>query len=525
MKGPRFNLELHARSFKAVFDEPISLTKLKELFSDTLIYGISSVLARFINYLLVPLHTKVFQQAQYGIISLIFAAITFLNVIFTFGMESAYLRYAKDREHARSFFKTIQLSLLGFASVLAVLLWLLAPLIMPVMSLDPATKSIYLMMIGIVWFDTLSIVPFAELRLVRKSLQYAAIRTGSVLINVGLNVYLILYQGWNIEAVFMANVAASGTTTAFIWILTAKMWKGGWSRAIFRKAIHFGMPFVPAGLGFAINEVLDRYMIKYFLSDAGAEQFYGVGTTPEDVVGIYSACYKLAVFMLLLIQMFRMAWQPFFLRHADDDEAPELYADVFLYFNAAAAFVFLGVGLFAAQIVQIPVPFLDAYLIDPKMWRGLSIVPVLLGAYWFHGWYMNFSAGVFIEEKTEMLPKITLFGAFVTVIANVVLIPYAGMMGAALSTLLSYASMALLLYLQVRRVYPVLYPLKKVFLMMALVTGCLFLQGPLSSLAEGEWISSGLLLILGTGGVIIIAWWGTKSTSAEHTHSRRGKQL
>jgi O-antigen/teichoic acid export membrane protein len=495
------------------------LTKLKELFSDTLIYGISSVLARFINYLLVPLHTKVFQEAQYGIISLIFAAITFLNVIFTFGMESAYLRYAKDREHARSFFKTIQLSLLGFASVLALLLWLSAPLIMPVMSLDPATKSIYLMMIGIVWFDTLSIVPFAELRLVRKSLQYAAIRTMNVLINVGLNVYLILFQGWNIEAVFMANVAASGITTVFIWLLTANMWKGDWSRAIFDKAVHFGMPFVPAGLGFAINEVLDRFMIKYFLSDASAAQFYGAGTTSEDVVGIYSACYKLAVFMLLLIQMFRMAWQPFFLRHADDEEAPELYADVFLYFNAAAALVFLGVGLFAVKIVQIPVPFLDAYLIDSKMWSGLTIVPVLLGAYWFHGWYMNFSAGVFIEEKTEILPKITLFGAVVTVIANALLIPYLGMMGAAFATLLSYASMALFLYLQVRRVYPVLYPLKKVFLMMVLVAGCLFLQDPLSGLIQGEWISSGILLILGAGGLIVLAWWGTRATSARANES------
>lgn len=489
------------------------MTKLKELFSDTLIYGISSVLARFINYLLVPLHTKIFQEAQYGIISLVFASITFLNVIFTFGMESAYLRYAKDRGHARSIFKTIQLSLLGFASVLALLLWLLAPLIMPVMELDPSTKSIYLMMIGIVWFDTLSIVPFAELRLVRKSLQYAAIRTVNVIINVGLNIYFILYLGWNIEAVFAANVIASGITTVFIWILTANMWKGGWSRTAFEKAFRFGMPFVPAGLGFAINEVLDRFMINNFLSKEAAVQFYGVGTTPEDVVGIYSACYKLAVFMMLLIQMFRMAWQPFFLRHSDDEEAPELYADVFLYFNAAAALVFLGVGLFAVKIVQIPVPFFDAYLIDPKMWGGLTIVPVLLGAYWFHGWYMNFSAGVFIEEKTEMLPKITLFGALVTVIANALLIPYLGMMGAAYATLLSYATMALLLYVQVRRVYPVLYPLKKVFLMMALVTGCLFLQGPLSTLAGGEWISSGLLLLLGTGGVIVLAWRGTKSTS------------
>ena len=119
------------------------MKKLKELFSDTLIYGISSVLARFINYLLVPLHTKVYSQAQYGIINLVFVSLAFFNVVFTFGMESAYLRYAKDREKARSVFKTIQLALLGFSTALALLLWLIAPFVTPVMGLEPGTESIY----------------------------------------------------------------------------------------------------------------------------------------------------------------------------------------------------------------------------------------------------------------------------------------------------------------------------------------------------------------------------------------------
>ncbi|HYW34293.1 MAG TPA: oligosaccharide flippase family protein, partial [Balneolaceae bacterium] len=182
------------------------MTKLKELFSDTLIYGISNVLARFINYLLVPVYTKVFDTTQYGIVSLIYAAIVFLNVIFTFGMESAYLRYAKDRERARTVFKTIQLSLLGLASFLAFLLWLFAPSIMPLLSLPSGARNIYLMMVGILWFDTLSLLPFAELRLVRKAFQYAGIRMANVLINLGLNLYLILGLGWGIEAVFIANL-------------------------------------------------------------------------------------------------------------------------------------------------------------------------------------------------------------------------------------------------------------------------------------------------------------------------------
>src|SRR5699024_10182740 len=129
--------------------------------------------------------------------------------------------------------------------------------IMPLLSLGPDIKSIYLMMIGILWFDTLSIVPFAELRLVRKAVQYAIIRTVNVLINIGLNFYLILVLNWGIEAVFIANLVASGLTTVFIWVLTARLWKGSWSQTVFQKALRFGMPFVPAGIGYAINEILD----------------------------------------------------------------------------------------------------------------------------------------------------------------------------------------------------------------------------------------------------------------------------
>lgn len=477
------------------------MQKLKELLSDTLVYGISSVLARFINYLLVPFYTDVFLPAQYGIVGLVYAGISFLNVIFTFGMESAYLRYAKDREKARDVFTTLQLGLLGMGTLLALLLWLLAPAVMPLMSLEPETQNFYLLMIGILWFDTLGIVPFAELRLVRKSLLFAVIRTGNVLINIGLNFYLILGLGWGIEAVFAANLVASGLTTLLLWIITARMWKGSWDTPIFRQALKFGLPFIPAGLGYAINETLDRFMLNNYLSQETITQLYGPDFSTESIVGIYNACYKLGVFMLLLVQMFRMAWQPFFLRHADDPNAKELYRDVFRYFNMAAGALFLAVALFIEQIVQIRIPVLDAYLIGEDYWMGLSIVPLLLGAYWFQGWYMNFSAGIFIEEETKVLYKITLIGAAITVIANLFFIPFLGMMGSALATLISYASMALMLYQKSRKVYPVSYQMGRAFLMVAIAAALLLLQPTFNQWLASEWISGFLLLLLGIGGL------------------------
>ncbi|MEX0890127.1 MAG: oligosaccharide flippase family protein, partial [Balneolaceae bacterium] len=326
------------------------MVKLRELFSDTLIYGISSVLARFVNYLLVPFHTDVFNPARYGVVGLVYAAIAFLNVVFTLGMESAYLRYAKDRDHASSIFKTLQLALLGTSSLLALILWALEPAILPLLSLSGESSGIFLMMIGILWFDTLSIVPFAELRLVRRSLLFAILKVGHVVLNLVLNFWLILGMNLGIEAVFISNLAASMLVTLVIWAVTFPMMRGEWNRSLLSRSFSFGWPFIPAGIGYAVNEMLDRFFLNAM--DPGAVvQLYGSAYTPEDIVGIYNACYKLAVFMLLLIQMYRMAWQPFFMRHSDDPDARPLFARAFYGFNLFAAALYLFVGLFTRDIV------------------------------------------------------------------------------------------------------------------------------------------------------------------------------
>ena len=482
------------------------MKKLRELLSDTLIYGISSVLARFIGYLLVPLHTDVFPTSEYGVVSLVYAGLAFLNVIFTFGMESAYLRYAKDRDQAKNVFKTLQIGLGALSTVLVVALVFLAPILMPAMSLESmGSQNLYWMMLGILWFDTMVLVPFAELRLVRRQWLFAIFKTGNILVNVGLQFYLILGLGWGIEAVFFASLIASGLTAIALWIATAPMLSGNWDTPLFRKALRFGLPFVPAGLGYAINETLDRFFLGNYLSQSTVAELYSPEMTPDDVVGIYSACYKLSVFMLLLVQMFRMAWQPFFLRESDDPDAPELYRDVFRYFNVVAGICFLVVALFAQHIVQIKVPMLDVYLVGEQYWSGLSIVPVLLGAYWFQGWYMNFSAGIFIEEETKVLPVITLIGAGITVVANLLLIPHFGMMGSAYATFLSYASMAIMLYYKSVSVYPVNYQLARTFLMMLIAAGSLYALPWVIEWMGAEWTSRFTVLLIGGAGMVLLA--------------------
>ncbi len=472
------------------------MKKLRELFSDTLIYGISSVLARFINYLLVPFHTDVFNPAKYGIIGLIYAAIAFLNVVFTFGMESAYLRYAENRKEAANIFKTLQLGLLGFASLLCGILWLAMPSLLPLFNLGPETSGIFLLMLGILWFDTLSIVPMAELRLVRRSVLFAVLKTTHVIVNLVLNFYLILALNFGIEAVFIANLAASMLMTIIVWAFTADLMRGKWNSIWMKRAFEFGWPFVPSGIGYAINEMLDRFLLNN-MDPANAERLYGMDTTPEDVVGIYNACYKMAVFMLLLVQMYRMAWQPFFMRHASDKESPKLFGQAFIWFNGFSAILFLVVALFKEQIVAINIPVLNATLIGSNFWAGLDIVPYLLLAYWFHGWYINFSSGIFIKEKTRVLYKITLMGAGITIIANLILIPFFGMIGSAAATLLSYSAMAVTLGIYSKKVMDVPYQLPASFGLMAILAVLVFGEPYLQLWLDG--VMPGRALILGSG--------------------------
>ncbi len=485
------------------------MTKLRELFSDTLVYGISSVVARFIGYLLVPLHTGVFDQDKYGIVSLIFAAIALFNVLFTLGMESSYIRYAKDRGEAHSIFTTLQLFLLGSSGFLVLIIWLFQPLIVPAIGLQSG-DPIFGMMLGILFFDTLAVVPFAELRIARRPVLFAFLKTGNVLINLGLNFALILGLGYGIEAVFMSNLVASMLTAIVVCLILLPMFKGRWNRVVLNKALIFGLPFVPAGFGHVINEMMDRFFLKG-MNPETVQYLYGSDTSPEDVVGIYSACYKLAVFMLLLVQMFRMAWQPFFMREADDESAPRTFANTFVLFNIAAAAVFLFVALFAEQIVALKVPILNFSLVDERYWSGLGIVPVILMAYWFQGWYVNFSAGIFISEKSKRLAQITLMGAVVTIVFNLILVPYFGMMGSAFATLLSYAAMAFMILYYSTKLFSVPYNITKGVGVLALSATAVFLK-PFFSAYIPEVFASLILFIAALSGIALLTLPSVKSS-------------
>ncbi len=479
--------------------------RIRQLASDTAIYGLTTVVARLLTYFLVPFYTKFFGTGEYGVITLVFIAIGFFNVLFTFGMESAYLRYGVDRERAASLFKTLQITILGVGSVLVLLLWSAAPLVQPVVALDGGyLDPIYLLMLAILWLDALAAVPFAELRLVRRTSAYATAKILNVAINVALNLYLVLILGMGIVSVLIANVAASAFTLVHTAMLTRRSYNGSWDGPALKTALRFGLPYIPAGIGYIVNEGISRVFLN-LTPDSMIAALYGSQYTSADITGIFGACYKLSVFMMLLTQMFRMAWQPFFMKYADQADAGRTFADVFRYYNFVAALVFLAVALFVADIAAIPIPGLRGTVIDSRYWLGLGAVPMLLAAYWFQGWYTNFTAGVFIKEKTKLLPKITLAGASVTILANMALIPFYGMEGAAWASVLSYGAMAMMIYRASQREFAVPYNMVAAFLIMA-VCGSI-----VSATALGPWLASFVgkisLLVGGSAIVAAITFW------------------
>lgn len=478
------------------------MKQLKELFSDTLIYGVSSVVTRFLSYLLVPFYTGVFNTDEYGVVSLIYVLIAFLNVVFTYGMESTYFRYAKDRDKAKDIFKTLQLCLFGTTIVLVVIVWVLNPILSPIIGLAEPFP-LFTLMLGILAFDTLAAVPFAELRLARKPFHFALLKMLNVLIYIGLNLYLILEIQLNIEAVLISNVIASIVTAILVWITTFDMMKGKWDGEFLKKALVFGLPFVPAGIGYVINEMIDRVYLKEMDSET-LTRLYGLARdgsmyTGEDIVGIYSAGYKLAVVMLLFVTVFKFAWQPFFMRKSEQEDAPQLFSETFRYFNLGAAFIFIFFSLFIPFIVQIKIPFTDATLIGRDYWLGLNIVSPLLMAYWFQGWYINFSAGIFIGNKTKVLAFITLIGSAITVAGNYLFVPEFGMLASAYTTLCSYAVMSLVIYFYSKKAFDVPYKLWQGFFVIAIAEFSLALKPAVNSLIGSEIWASTILFIFAMG--------------------------
>ncbi len=417
--------------------------QIRRLGADTAIYGVSTIVGRFLNFFLVFFYTNVLPPGEYGVVAYAYSLIAFLNILYGYGMESAYFKYASTGEYgdAKQIFSTPSFLLVGTSLVISCALTLWSNAAGRIAAIPDHHAVIVTYSAWILFCDTLAIIPFARLRLERKAVKFGMIKIVNIVVNLGANVFFLFVLRKGVEGIFLSGLVASALTIIMLLPDVVRNLSFTIPRGLLRALLAFGLPYVPAGLASMMVQVVDRPIMRMLTNDA--------------TVGIYQANYRLGIVMMLVVAMFDYAWRPFFLSHASEPDAKRLFARVLTYFVFGGTCVVLVFSLFVGDLVAVRV--FGRYLIHPDYWSGLSIVPLVLLGYLFLGVYNNLIAGIYIEKRTSYLPGITMAGAVVNVGTNFLLIPFWGMMGAAFATVLAYAVMAGILYLVVQRIYPISY--------------------------------------------------------------------
>jgi O-antigen/teichoic acid export membrane protein len=419
------------------------LDRIFKLGKEAAIYGLSSIVGRFLNFLLVPFLTNYLLKAELGVYSYVYSYIAFAFVLYGYGMDSAYMRFAVSADAGDKKIKVSVpfVSLLITSLVLSSLITVYAAGISEVLGIGADRAHLVRYSAWILCFDTLAIVPFAYLRMENRAKLFAGLRVFNIVIYVALTIVGLVFLDLKLESLFIANLLASLITAIALIVVILPLLTFRFSGRLYREMLGFGLPYIPAGLAGIAIQVIDRPILKMLTDDA--------------TVGVYQAGYRLGVLMMLVVGMFDYAWRPFFLTHAKDEDAPKLFSKVFTYFVGFMMLVFVLGSLFVEDIARIPIA--GRYFIGPDFWGGLGIVPIVLLAYVFTGAYVNFVVGVYLEKKTKYLPYATGAGAIVNVVANFILIPKLGITGAAIATLLSYVVMAIGIYFPSQRLYHVQY--------------------------------------------------------------------
>ncbi len=466
---------------------------IKQLAGQTAIYGLGTMIPRFLNYaLLTPFYTRIFELGEYGVVTELYAYVVVLLVILTYGMETGYFRFSASEQDKDRVFTTAWISLFITSSLFILIVVLFNESIAE--RLDYAANKEYIIIFAIVvGMDAFSAIPFAKLRRENRGLKFAIIKLVNVTVIIVLVFFFLLFlpgivdrypNSWlkimydpdfGVGYVFVANLAGS-TITLLLLLPEIVGIKPVFSRELIKRMLRYSFPLLIAGLAGTLNEALDKIVLKHLLPDE---------INAMDQLGIYGASFKIAVFLSLFIQMFRYAAEPFFFARARDKDAKKLYAKVMKYFIVAGLLIFLGITLFI-EIVK--------YFIGTKFWIGLDVVPVVLMGYLFYGIFVNLSIWYKLNDLTKYGAILTLIGAGVTVAVNVIFVPVYGYHASAWGHFWCYLVMVVCSYFMGRHHYRVDYPLKSIVIYVMLAIA-LFIADRVIQI-EKKALELGLNLIL-----------------------------
>lgn len=440
---------------------------IKKLANQTVYYGLSSIVGRILNFFLVPLYVRIFTEGEYGIYTNIYAYFTFLNILYTYGMETAYFRFISTEGDSRKVFSTSTASLFVSTLVFSLVMFVWQTPLSAAMGY-PGRPEYIVWILVILALDTLAVTPFATLRFRERPIKFASIKIASIMVNIFFNIFFLIICPYvlakpgfesvhpfiqsiyspetGIGYIFISNIIASAVTLVLLFKEFSEF-RFNIDLSLLKRMLVYSAPLVIIGFAGMINDNLDRTILKHLLPYSAEQN--------DILLGIYGANAKLAVFMVLVIQAFKYAAEPFFFLQAAKSDAKQTYAEVMKYF------VILGLAIFLFVCLYIDIFKYFVGRGGSRYHEGLGIVPILLLANLFLGIFYNLSIWYKLKDKTSLGAYVSVLGAGITIGLNMLLIPRFGYAAAAWTKLICYGFMVALSYWMGQKIYPIPYPLKR----------------------------------------------------------------
>jgi len=439
------------------------LNPLKRLAGQTAVYGLSSIIGRLLNYLLVPLYTRVLITSEYGVVTEMYAYVSILWVILTYGMETTYFRFSESEKDKNSVYNTAFLSVVFTSVLFGVLVLFNSDGLAHWLGYSGHTN--YVVWFGIILaFDAITAIPFAKLRQQNKAIRFALIKLVNIGVNIGLNLFFILlcpyilkhhHDGIFAELInsffnpddmvgyiFISNLIAS-TITLMMLLPEIRLRKINFDTRLWYKMLAYTWPLLIVSVAGSINLSLDKILLPRLLPQ---------GTDVMAQVGIYGACYKVSIIMSLFVQTFRYAADPFFFSESSKNDSRQLFADVFNYFTIAVSLIFL----FTMMYIDIVIRFIG---VDYR--EGAGVIPILLMGNLFLGIYYTLSIWYKLTNQTIYGAVISAIGAILSVVLNFIFIPSMGYYGSAWAAFTAYTVMMVMSYFLGQKYFPIPYNLRK----------------------------------------------------------------
>lgn len=429
--------------------------KLTTIFKDTAIYGLSSIVGRFLNYLLVPLYTATLSAASggYGVITNIYAYVALALVLLTFGMETTYFRFTnKTHTDSETVYGTTLITVGTISLMFAVLVVLLLDPISLLMGYGDHPDYVAVMAITVA-IDAFLCIPFAHLRQQRKSIKFAALKLLNIVITILLNlIYFYFMDGTDVGYVFYINMAST-VLLALCLITEYGTFRWKLDMKLLRTMLSYSWPILILGIAGILNQTADKMLFPYIYE----------GSDMREQLGIYGACSKIAMIMAMITQAFRFAYEPIVFAGVKDKDQHEMYAKAMKFFIIFTLLAFLMV-----------VGYMDIlkYIIGSDYWPGLRVVPIVMAAEIMMGIYFNLSFWYKVIDKTIWGAIFSGIGCAVLIIVNVLFVPKYGYMACAWGGFAGYGVAMVASYFVGQKYYPIDYPIKDIALYVVLAWVC-----------------------------------------------------